>query len=768
MSQLTAQNGQFWLDDQPILIQAGEFHYYRTPQDQWAHRLGLLKDAGFNTVATYIPWLWHQPEEDLIDFDGHSHPMRNLAGFLDMAAEMGFYLIPRPGPYIMAETINEGIPPWFFEKHPQAAFISQDSKIHNIVSYLHSDFLSEVSRWYEAIFQVLAPRQITRGGKIIMVQLDNEIGMVHWVRNILDTNPDTHVRFAAYLQEAYGDELFKRYPTDADLVTFLREGLLHPTPAFGERIVEDYRRFFRLYFRQYAAFLKDEGVKNGLEVLPVINIHGFMNGGKTFPIGLSQLVDVMQLEGMISATDVYPLVIGEGTFHQLLLLNEMTKTLQNPEQALFSIEFQSGGNLDFTNAQASMQDLHARLSISVGMRAINHYSFAGGENHPVLSPVKRHDWGPPIRTDGTLRRHYYRYPRLSRVLNAYGEDLVRSRPQTVTTVGFLLDYFMTEVNNENTRDATRVITHQREKILFDMIGRGLALTHRPFNAVEISRAALDPAQIPLLWVMLDRHCSAADQQKLVDYVHQGGRLVIAGRIPVQEFNHEPCTILKEALGIREVQGGLPFIDALIQVFDQPDIPVSFVETYTGEWDEVFATRDNGGVVGFIHTLGQGQVMLFGAAFDIVTLADLDIVQQMAQRMGCPSLFTVSDWVDVRISLGERGSFLFVSNYQEDPIDTTIDYQGQALFGGSTIHVAARNGLILPLDWQLHEGILIHYATAEISEITTQDSQLVLKTLQPEFTAELTLSGWSCEGGQPLADQRVKVQGKDGTIILRKD
>ena len=68
MSKFLHQDGQFWLDDQPVLIQAGEFHYFRTPQDQWRHRLGLLKAAGFNTLATYIPWLWHQVGGRLVRF----------------------------------------------------------------------------------------------------------------------------------------------------------------------------------------------------------------------------------------------------------------------------------------------------------------------------------------------------------------------------------------------------------------------------------------------------------------------------------------------------------------------------------------------------------------------------------------------------------------------------------------------------------------------------------------------------------------------------
>lgn len=775
MNNFYIQNGQFWLNDQPQFIQAGEFHYFRTPPDQWAHRLGLLQAAGFNAVAAYIPWLWHQVAEGVSDFDGRTHPQRNLAGFLDLAADMGLWIIARPGPYIMAETINEGIPPWVFHNYPQVAFISQDQKAQNIASYLHPDFLACVRRWYRAVFAVLSPRQVTHGGRIIMVQLDNEMGMIAWVRNIMDTNPDTLSRFAAYLEGRHGRNLPTRYPTD-DLVTFLRQHIQQPTEPAAAQVVADYRHFYREYLREYAAWLWAEARANGMDVLPVINIHGFANGGKTFPIGLSQLVSVMEIEGMVSATDVYPIFIGEGNFHQLLLVNEMTKALHNPAQALFSIEFQAGGNNDFGTGQTSLYDLHSRLCISTGMRAINHYLFFDGENDPLLSPVKRHDWGHPVRKDGTLRRHYHRYPRLSQVLAVYGEDLIRARPYTTTTIGFLLDHFMTEVNNPFTQEATNILTHQREVILFDLIARGLALTHRPFNAIELSRGALDVSQTPVLWVMMDKQCPTAVQQKLVDYVYQGGKLVLIGRLCVADFDHAPCSILPDALGITHMESDPPFVSRRLRIFGYQDVPVAFVETYTGEFDEIFATDENGAVVGFVKTIGQGQVMMLAAALAANTLEDLDIVHQMALKMDCLPLFQLDEpvegWADARLSRGQKGNFLFINNYQDDPVETTIACQNENLFSGNKVQLPARAGLILPLDWQLTEDVLIHYLTSEIVAITDEGATLTLKTRQSEFFAEMTLAGYHCDGATVVTHgaqtQRIMLPGKQGVIILRKD
>jgi beta-galactosidase len=589
-----------------------------------------------------------------------------------------------------------------------------------------------------------------------MIQLDNEMGMPHWVRNIFDTNPDTIARFAGHLRGRYGRHLSHHYPAE-NLQEFLRNGILHPTEPHAAKIVEDYRHFYRDYLHEFMAFLWKEAKANGMDVPPIVNIHGFMNGGKTFPIGLSQLVKVMEMEGMISATDVYPIIIGEGNFHQLLFVNEVTKALQNKDQALFSVEFQAGGNNDFSSGQSSFYDLHTRLCISSGMRAINHYLFFDGENDLVLSPVKRHDWGHPVRKDGSLRQHYHRYPKLSQVLHAYGTDLILSQPQTVTTIGFLLDNFMTEVNNAFTQEATKIITHQREVILCDFIARGLALTQRPFTMLELTRSDLNIAQTPNLWVMLEKQCPPAVQQKLLDYVNQGGKIILAGRMCGEDFEHTPCSILKDAIGIQQINSDPPFVQNHINAFQYEDVPATFVESYTGQFDDVFATRPNGDAVGFVKTLGQGKVILFGAAITANTLDDLDILHQVALRMDCQPLFKLSKWVDVRLSVGENGRFLFLNNYQDDPVETTIEYQNESLFDGRLVHVPARQGLILPLEWQLNDNVLIHYTTAEITEITEDDATIVLKTRPAEFKAELT-----------IGINRLKLHGTNGQIVLRKE
>jgi beta-galactosidase len=68
------QDKQIVIDGSPCLLISGEIHYFRLPVEAWEDRIVKLKEAGGNTVASYIPWLCHELESGEIDLDGHSRP----------------------------------------------------------------------------------------------------------------------------------------------------------------------------------------------------------------------------------------------------------------------------------------------------------------------------------------------------------------------------------------------------------------------------------------------------------------------------------------------------------------------------------------------------------------------------------------------------------------------------------------------------------------------------------------------------------------------
>ena len=53
----------FYLNGEPFKIISGAFHYFRTVPEYWQDRIEKLVNMGCNTVETYIPWNFHEPEK---------------------------------------------------------------------------------------------------------------------------------------------------------------------------------------------------------------------------------------------------------------------------------------------------------------------------------------------------------------------------------------------------------------------------------------------------------------------------------------------------------------------------------------------------------------------------------------------------------------------------------------------------------------------------------------------------------------------------------
>uniref|UniRef100_A0A8C3W4T0 Galactosidase beta 1 like 3 n=1 Tax=Catagonus wagneri TaxID=51154 RepID=A0A8C3W4T0_9CETA len=100
------RNPCFTLEGHEFLIWGGSIHYFRVPREFWRDRLLKLKACGFNTVTTYVPWNLHEPERGKFDFSGNL----DLEAFVLLAAEVGLWVILRPGPYICSEIDLGGLP----------------------------------------------------------------------------------------------------------------------------------------------------------------------------------------------------------------------------------------------------------------------------------------------------------------------------------------------------------------------------------------------------------------------------------------------------------------------------------------------------------------------------------------------------------------------------------------------------------------------------------------------------------------------------------
>ncbi len=156
---VTYDHYSLMVDGQRIILQAGEFHYFRLPSpDLWRDALEKIKAAGFNGVSLYFDWAYHSPKQGVYDFTG----VRDVDRLLDLTDELGLYVVARPGPYINAETTGGGFPAW----------------LKGVDGRARSDapgYREAYRGWTKRINGIIARHQLTEGtGTVIAYNAENE------------------------------------------------------------------------------------------------------------------------------------------------------------------------------------------------------------------------------------------------------------------------------------------------------------------------------------------------------------------------------------------------------------------------------------------------------------------------------------------------------------------------------------------------------------------------------------------------------------------
>jgi hypothetical protein len=144
----------FIIQGRDAFVIGAAFHYPRCPRSLWRDRLEKLQRAGFNTIETYVFWNYHERQEGQCD-------LSEFEEFVQLVKQMGFWMIARPGPYVCAEWHRGGFPDWVAAKRFP-------------LRTPHPESLSTSQHWYHLVLPVIQRHQITMGGPIILVQVENE------------------------------------------------------------------------------------------------------------------------------------------------------------------------------------------------------------------------------------------------------------------------------------------------------------------------------------------------------------------------------------------------------------------------------------------------------------------------------------------------------------------------------------------------------------------------------------------------------------------
>lgn len=202
---------KFYVNGKPLQIISGSIHYFRVVPEYWRDRLEKLKNMGCNTVETYIPWNFHEPVKGQFLWEND----HDFTKFFQIAQELDLYIIVRPSPFICAEWEFGGLPAWLFKESGMKLRCS------------YEPYLNHVKDYYEQLIPRLLPYQIDNGGKIIMMQIENEYGYFGNDKNYLQYLNDLMRKLGVTVPFVTSDG-----PWGAAFKTGQVEGAL-PTGNFG-------------------------------------------------------------------------------------------------------------------------------------------------------------------------------------------------------------------------------------------------------------------------------------------------------------------------------------------------------------------------------------------------------------------------------------------------------------------------------------------------------------------------------------------------------
>ncbi|KAJ5952733.1 uncharacterized protein N7479_011146 [Penicillium vulpinum] len=156
----TYDNDTFILHGEPLLLRGGQMDPQHIPWRLWPDRLEKAKGMGLNTIFSYIFWDQLEPTQGEWDTTGNN----NIADYFRLAHEKGLNVVLRPGPYVCAEHEWGGFPAWLSEVPGM------------VVRENNQPFLDATKSYINRLGEELKDLQVTNGGPIVMVQIENEYG----------------------------------------------------------------------------------------------------------------------------------------------------------------------------------------------------------------------------------------------------------------------------------------------------------------------------------------------------------------------------------------------------------------------------------------------------------------------------------------------------------------------------------------------------------------------------------------------------------------
>lgn len=596
MSNITYRQGRFWKDGQPFFLIAADYPYFRDRRDNWEDRLRKQKACGVNTITFYIPWRHHLQWENgrrWYDFEGKTKDNRDVLGYMRRIADLGLYMIVKPGPFIHSELNIGGLPdlvsPSFNPGMPAArrhhggpAYWGYDASILPAAMDEHFDSLCR--EWMLAVREVIAPMAHPNGPVIALQPNDETLFCT-------SNDPPWHIGYEpsgvryyqGLMQHRYGDiEQYNRlHGSQLDGLDFVPPPRLpkldddqaaSAIPARREDVLRyvDWAEYqWRLRRDVYVRY------KEWLDVdLPYLTNYA----GITPPIeeNVPDAKDYASERLPADHARLYPewwfamnrVETDADDYHYGMIswLGVAAYDRNVFDRYINTARRARGINMEENWGFGTLYDAKSRYPLIPYFQTLA--SVAGGATgYVIFTCVNTEHWEPsldritklqcntfpshaPIDEHGNLRPMYYTAAMLNRWFADHGDDFLQTEPEIDCAYLLYAPYAAVSSWIPDER-YWRVAGHEiprcgREG--FEEFSKSLQQAGYSFGMFEIDSASDAQLKQPRsLAIHAGFFMDAATQQRLADFIAGGGKLFVSGELPTLDLQWQPCTVLKQAV-----------------------------------------------------------------------------------------------------------------------------------------------------------------------------------------------------------------------------
>ncbi len=622
---VAVKGGRLEIGGKPRFLYSGEMHYFRMDPKEWPALLRKAKSLGMNAVSTYVPWRWHEVEAPRgaqgarYDFSGATDPRRDLERYIELVRKSGLDLILRLGPVCNGEMRYEGLPDRV-ACDPKACKQPEEALHHSTApGYLAKEFLKQSTHWLKALLPIVVRNQAPLGGPVILVQLDNEIGMVHWIS---------------------GQKL---------------------EPAS---------------FAKYFGALRGLARKSGVTVPLIANIPQFYDydtrgRGNWAPL-TAQMFEEFEARGVNLMGGAYqPRRLDNDNVHDIHLATEAVRSVQK-DSISFCAETQVGMLFDRPRIYPRDVDLLLHVASMTSLRGLNLYMLAGGENPPGVGEFGiRHDWQAPISPEGVIRDHGDPIRSWGRTIGKIEPYLAAGDTHAPVDLAVPFEYY----RDPKGPRLAECFTH-----LFDATARLLFLAGFPPRWIWLGQGAnrnlvKRPFRSKHVFVFSLEVMDAAAQREVVALIRAGRKVVIGPELPVKDARGRACTILADFVGAKRIGGkpdssqSLLFGETILNL--RKPCTVSVKDAWiVGTWGDL--------PIAFTRRIGRGRVTFVGQSLSDRQTQQKAAFEQLLVKEGLSPLVSFrSAAEDQPVALVRRlgkKALVLVANMHE------TDWTGEVVVG----------------------------------------------------------------------------------------